>query len=248
MTPVKPGTCVAHGLDLAQDRRLGPVLDHPPLVLGDRAEGAAAEAAAHDRHREADHLVGRDLRVAVAGVRLARVGQLVDAIHLRRRQRQRRRVQPDVTVAVPLDQRARVPRVRLDVQDARRVRVQHRIGRDGVEVGHAHDRARAVGARPQAGARHEAGRRRVTPPARRAGGAPPSPCRGLARRGRRVRIDGRRERPGRVDRRRVDLGPAVAAAPAGRVNAVPRRSVMLSGASPAASRCAISTTARSPLP
>ena len=39
-----------------------------------------------------------------------------------------------------------------------------------------------------------------------------------------------------------------AAGAAGRENAVPRRSVMLSGASPAASRCAISTTARSPLP
>ena len=35
-------------------------LDDAALMLGDRAEGAAAEAAALDRDREADHLVGRD--------------------------------------------------------------------------------------------------------------------------------------------------------------------------------------------
>ena len=58
------GHVVAHLLDLAQHRRLGAVLDDAPLVLGDRAEGAAAEAAAHDGDREADHLVGRDLRAA----------------------------------------------------------------------------------------------------------------------------------------------------------------------------------------
>ena len=49
-------------------RRIEPsraVLDDAALVLGDRAEGAAAEAAAHDRHRELDHVPGGDLRVAI---------------------------------------------------------------------------------------------------------------------------------------------------------------------------------------
>src|SRR4029077_16007299 len=52
---------VAHRLDLAQHRVLRAALDDAALVLGDRAEGAAAEAAALDRDREADHLVGGDV-------------------------------------------------------------------------------------------------------------------------------------------------------------------------------------------
>ena len=56
---------VADALDLAQDRVLRAALDDAALVLGDRAEGAAAEAAAHDVDREPDHVPGRDLRVAV---------------------------------------------------------------------------------------------------------------------------------------------------------------------------------------
>src|SRR5690606_19179070 len=37
-----------HLLDLVEDRFVGTALDDAPLVLGDGAEGAAAEAAAHD--------------------------------------------------------------------------------------------------------------------------------------------------------------------------------------------------------
>ena len=96
MTPVKPGTSSRTRLDLAQDRRLGAVLDDAALVLGDRAEAAAAEAAAHDRDREPDHLVGRDLRVAVAAGAACACTAARRAVHLRRRQRQRRRVEPDV--------------------------------------------------------------------------------------------------------------------------------------------------------
>jgi hypothetical protein len=57
------GRPVADGLDLVEDRFLRAALDDAALVLGDRAEGAAAEAAAHDVDGEADHLPGRDLRL-----------------------------------------------------------------------------------------------------------------------------------------------------------------------------------------
>ena len=110
-----------------QDRFFRAALDDAPFVLGDRAEGAAAEAAAHDVDREADHLPGRDLRVAIGRVRRARVGQVVDVVHLRGGQRDRRRVEPDVALAVRLHQRARIAGVRFEVEGARGVRVEHRI-------------------------------------------------------------------------------------------------------------------------
>ena len=52
MTPVKPGTVsrtvsISRRIDV-----LGAVLDDAALVLGDRAEGAAAEAAAHGSSTE----------------------------------------------------------------------------------------------------------------------------------------------------------------------------------------------------
>src|SRR6201986_5065703 len=62
---------VADALDLPQDRALRAVLDDAALVLGDRAERAAAETAAHDRHRELDHLPRRDLGIAVGRMRRA---------------------------------------------------------------------------------------------------------------------------------------------------------------------------------
>src|SRR4030095_3637030 len=63
---------VAHGLAFLDDRLFRAALDDAALVLGDRAERAAAEAAALDRDREADHLVGGDLCLAVKGMRAAR--------------------------------------------------------------------------------------------------------------------------------------------------------------------------------
>src|SRR5256886_14835738 len=67
---------VAHRLDLAQHGIFRAALDDAALVLGDGAEGAAAEAAALDRDREADHLVSGNVRLAVARVRCAAVGAL----------------------------------------------------------------------------------------------------------------------------------------------------------------------------
>ena len=65
ITPVKPGT-VSRTVSIS--RRIEffrAVLDDAAFVLGDRAERAAAEAAALDRDREPDHLVGGNLRLAV---------------------------------------------------------------------------------------------------------------------------------------------------------------------------------------
>ena len=66
MTPVKPGTRVAHLLDFLEHAGFAAALDDAALVLGDAAEGAAAETAALDGDRELDHLVGRDLGLAVS--------------------------------------------------------------------------------------------------------------------------------------------------------------------------------------
>ena len=70
-----------HLADFFEDRLLRPRLHDPALVGRDRAKRAAAEAAAHDRHRILDHLVGRD-RLGVGRVRPARVGQVVNRVHL----------------------------------------------------------------------------------------------------------------------------------------------------------------------
>src|SRR5256886_8800000 len=73
---------VTHLPDLAQYGIFRATLDDAALVLGDGAEGAAAEAAALDRDREADHLVRGNARLAVARVRCAAVGALVHPVHL----------------------------------------------------------------------------------------------------------------------------------------------------------------------
>ena len=83
MVPLK-SSCAAISLHLAQHRLLRAALHHAALVRGDRAEGAAAEAAAHDRDRVADHLERRDLLVLVDWVRPAAVGQVVRAVELLR--------------------------------------------------------------------------------------------------------------------------------------------------------------------
>ena len=113
---------VADFLDLVQDGFLRAALDDAPLVLGDRAEGAAAEATPHDVDREADHLEGRNFGLAVAGMRFALVRRAIDRIHFRRRQRNRRRIQPDIAFGaadtVRLHQRPCIAGVRFEVKGA----------------------------------------------------------------------------------------------------------------------------------
>ena len=65
-------------------------------------------------------IVGGD-RLAVRGMRRARVGQVVDRVHLALVERQRRRVHHDDAVAVALDEAPRVERVGLVVDHARGV-------------------------------------------------------------------------------------------------------------------------------
>src|SRR6185312_16462718 len=105
----------------------GAALDDAALVLGDGAEGASAEAAALDGHREADHFVGGDVGLAVKRVRLTPVGPLVYPIHLPRRERNGWRVEPDVQVPMALHQRTSVAWVGFQMQDAGSMRVQHGV-------------------------------------------------------------------------------------------------------------------------
>jgi hypothetical protein len=64
-------------------------------------------------------------------MRDALVGQLVDRVHFFHGERDRRRVEPHVGVAVALDERSRVPGIRLLVEDAGGVRVEHGVVGDG---------------------------------------------------------------------------------------------------------------------
>jgi hypothetical protein len=131
MTPVKPGVLSRICFDLVQDRGFRAALDDAAFVLGDGAEGAAAEAAAHDVDRKADHLPGRNLRIAIARMRRAGIGQAEDVVHFFGGQRNRRRVEPDVAharaFAVGLDQRARIAGIGFEVEGTRGVGVEHRV-------------------------------------------------------------------------------------------------------------------------
>src|SRR5471032_1344769 len=118
---------VADLFDFANDRLFGTVLDDPAFVLGDRAEGAATEAATHDVHREADHVVGRNFFLAVRRVRNPCVRHAEHVVHFFGGHRNRRRVEPDVDFAMLLYQRAGVARVGFQVKHAVGVSVENRI-------------------------------------------------------------------------------------------------------------------------
>ena len=121
---------VADLFDFANDRFFGAVLDDPAFVLGDRAEGTAAKAAAHDVHREANHVVGRNFFLAVRRVRNTCVRHAKHVVHLFSGHRNRRRVEPDVHFAMLLHQRTGVARVGFEVKHTVGVSIQHRIGTD----------------------------------------------------------------------------------------------------------------------
>ena len=94
MTPFQ-SPCAAHRAHLAQDAVGRAVLDDAPFVLGDAAEGAAAEAAAHGHDRVLHRLERRHRRVAVHRVRRAVERQVVELVHVGGLERQRRRVEVD---------------------------------------------------------------------------------------------------------------------------------------------------------
>src|SRR5471030_192683 len=112
---------------LANDRLFGTVLDDPPFVLGDGAERTAAEATSHEGHRETDHVVGRDLLLAIRRVRDALIRHAEHVVHFFGGHRNRWRVEPDVDFAVLLYQRAGVARVGFQVKHAVGVSVENRI-------------------------------------------------------------------------------------------------------------------------
>ena len=125
--PGKAGHRVANGFDLIDDRILRTALNNASFVFGDRAERTAAEAAAHDVDRETDHLIRRDTRIAIRRVRHTLVRQGEDAVHLFGRERDRRRVDPDIALAMLLHQRPGAARVGFVVQNARGVSIQDLI-------------------------------------------------------------------------------------------------------------------------
>src|SRR5471032_2327615 len=140
------GHLVTNLFDFADDRLFGAVLDDPAFVLGNGAEGAAAEAATHDVHREADHVVGRNFFLAVRRVRNARIGHAEHVVHFFGGHGNGRRVEPDIHFTMLLHQRAGVARVGLQMQHAVGVSIKHGIapyffhGRqtnDGLVAGHA---------------------------------------------------------------------------------------------------------------
>ena len=91
------------------------------FVLSDRTKGAAAETTALDRDRKTNHLVGGNIGLAVHGVWLALERQIVDPVHLMHGQRNGRRIEPQILIAVTLHQGAGVTGVGFQVQDARGV-------------------------------------------------------------------------------------------------------------------------------
>ncbi len=90
---------VADGFDFANDGILRTALNDSALMFGDRTEGTAAEAAALNGHGESNHVIRRNLRLAIDGMRAARVGQFVNRVHVRRAQGNRRRIQPQLLMS-----------------------------------------------------------------------------------------------------------------------------------------------------
>ncbi|AIJ47165.1 hypothetical protein O987_15270 [Comamonas testosteroni TK102] len=148
---------VADLLELLDDGIFRAALDDAALVLGDGAEGAATEAAAHDVHRSANHLPGRNLGCALVAaafvgidrMRAAGIGKTENPVHLGRGQRNGRRVHPHIarrgSLAMGLDQRTGIAGVGLQMQNAIGVGVQNRIALDLFVAGQTQHSALARG-------------------------------------------------------------------------------------------------------
>ena len=113
------GLGFTHPLDFGEDGFLAAALDDAAFVGGDAAKGTAAEAAAHDLHRMLDDFVGGDFFAAVTGMREARVGEAVDAIHFGLSERECAGIDDDGFGAVELDEALGVVRVGFLVRDFR---------------------------------------------------------------------------------------------------------------------------------
>ena len=129
---------IANVFDFLQDRFFGPVLDHAPFVFGDGTERTPAKAAAHDIHGKLDHLPRRDAGPIVDRMGRTGIGQAIDAIHFRCAQRHGWRRQPNIAVAVALNQSARVGRIAFLVKYAGRLGIEHRVFAHGFKAWQAH--------------------------------------------------------------------------------------------------------------
>ena len=118
---------VADRFDLIDDRIFRTALNNAPFVLGDRTERAAAKAATHNVDRETDHFVSRNTGIAIGRMRHALVRQRKNAVHLFGRERNSRRVDPHIAVAMFLHQCAGAAWVSFVVQNTRSMGVQHFI-------------------------------------------------------------------------------------------------------------------------
>ena len=90
--------------DLVQDRGFAAALDDAALVHRDRAKRAAAKTTTLDSDGKTDHFIGGYFGVAVTGMRHPRVRKFVDSIELFARQWNRRWVEPELAIAVRLNQ------------------------------------------------------------------------------------------------------------------------------------------------
>ena len=104
-----------HNLRFPEDGFMAPDLNDPPLMEGQGAEGAGAEAAPVADQAELNFLNGRNAAgLLVAGVVGAHIGQIVDFVHFLRSQRFLGRILHHIFFAVPL---------------------RHSLGGEGITVG-----------------------------------------------------------------------------------------------------------------
>ena len=115
-----------------QQGGFGAALNNAPLVLGDRAEGAAPKAAPQNIDRMLNHLHRRNQCVTIAGVGEPPIEQVEYPVQLIGFQRDRRRVQPYLAVAVGLNERQRIVGVGFFVKYLGRVSVELRVVGDGL--------------------------------------------------------------------------------------------------------------------
>ena len=94
---------IAHFFHFTNDRVFRAALNNAAFMLSDRAESAAAKAAAHDVDREANHLVGRNACALIGWMWYAGIRQIEDVVHLFGGQRNWRWVEPDVIFTVALN-------------------------------------------------------------------------------------------------------------------------------------------------
>ncbi len=141
----------------------GARLDGLPLVVGDGAEGAAAEAAPVSGDRESDLLVGRD-RLPVGRVRQFAKRQGIDAVEFGFAQGEGRRVDHQPALAVLLGERPAVVRAGLDGGEAEGAVVGSAVVGDRLEGGEHHRLCRASSGRARPCRGHRAGRRPAPPP------------------------------------------------------------------------------------